>query len=81
MNLSEEWRDIKYREVFDQETTGLIRRRQFDPGCKVEDLEAILRNLYIMDGANLDAGALQCTIVAATIAAYEEFIANWRKES
>jgi len=82
MGVSEQWRDIKYKETFDQETTGLTRRLQSDPGCKIEDLEGILNNLYIMDGADQGGrGALGDTIMAATIAAYEQFIAQKRAES
>ncbi|MCL2176057.1 MAG: hypothetical protein FWB73_08440 [Treponema sp.] len=81
MGKSEEWRTIKYNEVFEEETRGLTRRRQSDPSCKVEDLEAILRNLYIMDGADQGGrGGLQDTVMAAQIAAYEHFIAQWKAE-
>jgi len=79
MTAGDNWRDIKYKEIFEQETEGLIRRRQSDPNCKIEDLEATLRNLYIWDGADLDGrGVVAQTILSATIAAYEEFITNWR---
>ena len=82
MGVSVEWRDITYQDTFERETRGLIRRRQSDPACKVEDLEAILKNLYIMDGADQGGrGSLQDTIMAATIAAYEQFIAQWKAES
>jgi len=81
MGVSEEWQAVKYQEIFDQETRGLIRRRQSEPGCKVDDLQGILKNLYIMDGANqIGRGPLQDIIMAATIAAYERFIADWNAE-
>ncbi|MDR0320855.1 MAG: hypothetical protein LBI28_05075 [Treponema sp.] len=81
MSVSVEWQDIKYKEIFEQEMTGLTRRRQSDSGCKIGDLEAILRNLYIMDGADIGGrGSLQDTIMTATIAAYEHFIAQWKAE-
>ena len=81
MGVSEEWQAVKYQETFDQETRGLTRRRQSDPGCKVEDLEGILKNLYIMDGADqIGRGPIQDTTMAATIAAYERFIADWKAE-
>ncbi|MCL2442117.1 MAG: hypothetical protein FWD13_01465 [Treponema sp.] len=81
MAVSDEWRDIKYKEIFEQETRGLTRRRQSDPTCKVEDFEGILNNLYIKDGADHDGrGSLQDTIISATIAAYECFIAEWKAE-
>jgi len=82
MALSEEWRDIKYKEIFDQETRGLTRRLEAQPCCKIEDLEGILENLYIMDGADQGGrGCLQDTIMAATIAAYEVFIADLRAKT
>jgi hypothetical protein len=80
--LSEEWQEIKYKEVFEQETRGLERRLGSDPGCKVEDLEAILRSFYIMDGADQGGrGALQDINIAATIAAYEQFIGKLKAEA
>ena len=75
MGASDEWRDIKYRETFEQELRGLERRLKADPSCTAENLKGILRNLYIMDGADLDGrGSLQDTINSATIAAYEYFL-------
>jgi len=82
MGISKEWQETKYRETFDQETRGLVRRRENDPGCKIEDIEGILKNLYIMDGADQGGrGALQDTIMAATIAAYEIFIEQWKTQN
>jgi len=79
MGISEEWKDIKYKEVFEQESRGLTRRRQTDPNCRVEDIEGTLKNLYIMDGADQSGrGTLQDIVMAATIAAYEHFIAEWK---
>jgi len=77
MALSVEWQKIKYEEVFEQEIRGLERRLANDPYCKAEDLQAILKNLYIMEGADIGGrGTLQDIILAATIAAYEHFIEN-----
>jgi hypothetical protein len=79
--VSTEWRDVKYTETFEQETRGLQRRRESDPACTVGDLEGMLRHLYIMDGADWGGrGDVQDTIMAATIAAYERFIAQWKAE-
>jgi hypothetical protein len=47
----------------------------------VEDLEGVLRHLYQMDGADWGGrGELQGIILAATIAAYEQVIAEWKAE-
>jgi hypothetical protein len=79
MSVSVEWKDIKYDEVFEQESRGLRRRRESDPRCTVEDIEGVLQHLYIMDGADwYGRGDVQDIIMAATIAAYEHFIAEWK---
>jgi hypothetical protein len=79
LGVSIEWRDIKYQEVFDQEIRGLRRRRESDPNCNVTDLEGVLQHLYIMDGADwYGRGDVQDITMAATIAAYEHFIAQWK---
>jgi hypothetical protein len=81
MGVSEEWRDIKYIETFEEELRGLERRRLADPDCTITDLEGILKHLYIMDGADWGGrGDVQDTVMAASIAAYERFIAQWRAE-
>jgi hypothetical protein len=82
MGVCEEWRDIKYTEVFEEELRVLERRRKADPDCKIEDLEGILKALYIMDGADwAGRGDVQDTVMAASIAAYERFIAQWKAEA
>lgn len=79
MNNSVNWQEVKYRQVFDDETRGLVRRLESDPACSAEDLEGTLRNLYIMDGADHGGrGPLQDIIINATIAAYEHFIAKMK---
>jgi hypothetical protein len=45
----------------------------------VEDLEGVLRHLYVMDGADwYGRGDVQDITMAATIAAYEHVIAEWK---
>jgi hypothetical protein len=81
MSSSVEWRHVKYNEVFEQELRGLERRRKADPLCQVEDIERVLQNLYIMDGADwYGRGDVQDITMAATIAAYEHVIAQWKME-
>jgi hypothetical protein len=81
MSSSTEWQDRKYTETFEEELRGLERRRASDPGCTIADLEGILKNLYIMDGADWGGrGGVQDAAMAATIAAYEHFIAGWQAE-
>ena len=81
MSSSVEWRDAKYREIFEEGLRGLERRRESDPLCKVEDIEGVLQHLYIMDGADwYGRGDVQDITMAATIAAHEQFIAQWKAE-
>lgn len=81
MNETTDLIDERYRQVFEEELTGLTRRRERDPSCTVADLRGILRNLYITEGNNWEGRSeiLQAAI-SATIAAYEYFIAEWDKE-
>ncbi|MDR0561656.1 MAG: hypothetical protein LBG73_03110 [Spirochaetaceae bacterium] len=79
MSLSVDWRDIKYNETFEQEVRGLERRKASDPNCSIADLEGVLQHLYQMDGADwIGRGEVQDIIMAATIAAYEYVIAQWK---
>ena len=79
MSSSVAWKEVKYEEIFEEEIRGLDRRRNKDPLCTVEDLMKVLNNLYIMDGADWHGrGDVQDITMAATIAAYEHFIAKWK---
>jgi hypothetical protein len=76
-----EWQEAKYTETFEEELRGLERRRAANPNCTPADIEGTLKNLYIMDGADwVGRGGVQDMTMAATIAAYERFIASWRAE-
>ena len=81
MGSSVDWKEVKYEETFEQELRGLERRRKADSACTVADIEGVLENLYIMDGADwYGRGDVQDITMAATIAAYEHFIAQWKAE-
>ena len=81
MALSEEWRGVKYAETFEAELRGLERRRSSESGLSIDDITGTLKHLYIMDGADQGGrGGVQDEVMAATIAAYEHFIANWKGE-
>jgi hypothetical protein len=81
MSSSVDWKETKYEEIFEQELRGLRRRRESDPCCTAGDIEGVLQHLYIMDGADwYGRGDVQDIIMAATIAAYEHFIAQWKAE-
>jgi len=82
MGSSTDWQDRKYAETFEDELRGLERRRAADPNCTIADIEGTLKHLYIMDGQDwLGRGSVQDAVMAATIAAYEHFIASWQAEN
>ncbi len=80
MSESAEWEQIKYAEVLEEELRGLERRIQNDSSCTLESVQGILSNLYIHEGNNWEGrGRLQDVVLSATIAAYEQFIAEWKQ--
>jgi len=82
MGSSHEWQDKKYTETFEDELRGLERRRAANPNCTIADIEGTLKHLYIMDGADWGGrGGVQDAVMAATIAAYEHFLADWRSKT
>ncbi len=81
MGETTDWADSQYQKAFDDELIALSRRREHDPNCTVRDFEGILANLYIMDGNDWTGrGLVQDIALSATIAAYEHFIQEWKKE-
>jgi len=80
MSETTEWIDEKYLVVFEEELLGLERRRENDPHFTVSDAAGVLQHLYIMDGNDWTGrGQVQDVTMAATIAAYEKFISEWKK--
>jgi hypothetical protein len=77
---SADWQETTYKETYEKEIRGLRRRLASDPSCTAEDLEGILKSLYIMDGSDWQGrGEVQSINLAAAIAAYEEIIGELRK--
>lgn len=76
------WREEKYDEVFESALRGLKRRREVDPAYGIADAEGALRHLYVQDGNDQGGrGELQDIILAATIAAHEHHIVEWKAEA
>jgi hypothetical protein len=75
-----EWRELKYEETFEQELRGLERRRSAT-SCAIAEIEEQLESLYKLDGDNwIGRGEVQDIVMSATLAAYEHFLAEWRRE-
>lgn len=76
------WREEKYDEVFESALRGLRRRSAVDPSFGLADAEGALKHLYVQDGNDQGGrGDLQDIVLAATIAAYEHYIAEWKAEA
>ncbi|MDR3275769.1 MAG: hypothetical protein LBT11_00935 [Treponema sp.] len=75
-----DWRDRKYQEVLEEELRGLERRREWESGFSIAELEGTLTYLYHMEGADWGGrGEVQEISLRATIAAYEQVVAAWKK--
>ncbi|MDR0402749.1 MAG: hypothetical protein LBH35_04070 [Treponema sp.] len=75
--FSEGWKETTYREALERELRGLERRLESDPRCGAEELEAVLRHLYVMLGSDWGGrGEVQNLCLEAAVAAYEETIAR-----
>lgn len=74
---TENWRDALYQKTFDDEYRGLERRRASGKNRGTDDLRGMLKHFYGMEGSDwLGRGEARNITLAATIAAYESFIAN-----
>lgn len=75
MSQSDFFDNATYDKTYKDEIVGILRRKESDPLCSVEDLESILSSLYIQEGNNWEGrGQVQDIILSATINAYEHFI-------
>ena len=76
---STDWREQKRKEVFESSLAGLENRRRVDPGFTFEDARSALEHLYVLEGNDWQGrGELGDIVTAATIAAYEDFVFEWR---
>ncbi len=76
-----EWRDRAYEETIEAVLSALETRRRADPAFSLGDAEGVLRHLYVREGNDDGSrGMLRDAVLAATIAAYEQFIGSWKAE-
>jgi hypothetical protein len=79
MNQTTDWMDKRYQELLEDELR-VLGRRAARPNFHIEELEGTLKDLYIFDGADWDGrGPFESLGIQASIAAYETFIAEWKK--
>jgi hypothetical protein len=78
---ADDWREKKFEEVFDNVYATTKYRRLLDPAFGIKDLERLLATLYVNDGNDQGGrGGVGDVVSAATIAAHEQVLAEWRKD-
>ena len=77
----ESWRQQRYDEVFEAVVERTRQRRARDPDFTVARLTELLETEYVNQGNDwIGRGALREVTQAATIAAYERVLTEWRAE-
>ncbi len=76
-----DWKESKYDAVYNACLRSLERQRQIDSSFTHETARGVLSHLYIQDGNDWTGrGEVQEIQIRATIAAYEDFLAQWESE-
>ena len=79
--MDQEQREKKYNEVFKAMYRYLEQRRRDDATFNIARLEDMLNAAYFRQGDDwLGKGVLYEIKMAATVAAYESYLAAWREE-
>lgn len=79
--IEEKWREEKYQQVFDDVMKYVANQRKTDPTFTIQSLEAQLETEYINQGNDwVGRGEAVDLRIQATIAAYQQALANWRDE-
>ena len=77
-----DWEQEKFNEVFDNVYATTKYRRFLDPAFGIKELRKLLETLYVNDGNDQGGrGKVGDIISAATIAAHEQVLAEWKNES
>jgi hypothetical protein len=76
-----DWEEEKFNEVFDNIYATTKYRRFLDPDFGVKELQGLLETLYVNDGNDQGGrGKVGDIISAATIAAHEQVLAEWKND-
>ena len=82
MAATTDWQQEKFDEVFENVYATTKYRRHLDPDFSIKDLQRLLETLYVNDGNDQGGrGKVGDIISAATIAAHEQVLAEWKKNS
>ena len=76
------WEEQKFNEIYDNVYATTKYRRFMDPRFGVKELKRLLADLYISDGNDQGGrGKVGDIVCAATIAAHEQVLAEWEKDT
>jgi hypothetical protein len=76
-----DWQEEKFNEVFDNIYATTKYRRFIDPKFGIKELRRLLETLYVNDGNDQGGrGKVGDVISAATIAAHEQVLAEWKND-
>ena len=77
-----DWEQKKFDEIFENVYATTKYRRFLDPSFDITSLKKLLQSLYINDGNDQGGrGKVGDIVSTATIAAHEQVLAEWQKES
>ena len=77
-----DWEQNKFDEIFDNVYATTKYRRFMDPSFGITDLQRLLKSLYVNDGNDQGGrGKVGDIVSAATIAAHEQVLAEWKNET
>ncbi len=79
--MIDEVRDRIYEETFEAALRMIEKRRLTEPGFSIRDLERLLQTEYVVEGNDqFGRGEVFEIELAATIAAHEVALEQWRRE-
>ena len=81
MSATTDWQQEKFDEIFENVYATTKYRRHLDQNFTIKDLQRLLETLYVSDGNDQGGrGKVGDIISAATIAAHEQVLAEWKKD-
>ncbi len=79
---NDDWKDRHYQETFEAVCSHLEHQRRANPNFTIKHLEGLLESQYIDQGNDWIGRSAPVNIKTdATIAAYEHFLTEWKKET
>jgi len=76
-----DWRELTYKEAFNNAVIYVKNMRENDPGFTLKDMEAMLQSEYDRQGLAWDGrGEVVELTIEATIAGMEREISLWKNE-